>query len=377
MKFLTIFPYFESFHIYKDVGQVNFFVSKILGAQPNILSYNPQLDDSVNTEFKFLKIKEIFKRAHHNKLDLNIIIFLIVNARKFKFLNLYHPTFATQIYTILYKFINGQGKVYIKLDLDLDDARKNNTIPNGGIRNFIKRKIFSIYKNKADVVSVESEEAFELLLKRKTYNVSQLIRIPNGVSSENLNEQYGPAEYSQKENIILTIARIGTKQKNNELMLSALEKCNLKGWNYLFVGPIEKEFSNKINEFYKCNPHLINCVHFLGPKTRTEIVELYKKSKVFTLSSNYEGFPLVYAEASFFGCHIITTAVSGSVDITNSGTLGDIIPINNYILFHKAIQNVVDNNITYQHYENIRNFSIENFTWENILPTLTKKLSDG
>ncbi len=377
MKFLTIFPYFESFHIYKDVGQVNFFVSKIIGAQSNILSYNSKLIDSNEADFKFINIREVFKRTHHNKLDLNIVLFLISNSREFNFLNLYHPTFATQVYTILYKLMNNKGKVYIKLDLDLNDAKKNNSIPKVGLRNWIKRKVFSIFRNKVDVVSVESKEAFELLLNRKVYDLNKLVWIPNGVSSEYLNKQSGDIKYNQKENIILTVARIGTKQKNNELMLSAIEKCNLKGWSYLFVGPIEKEFTQKINDFYNSNPHLIDFVHFLGPKTRCEIIELYKKSKVFALSSNYEGFPLVYPEALFFGCHIITTAVSGSIDITNNGEFGDIVPVDNYILFHKALQKVIDNNITNKSYEEIRDFSNEKFTWENILPALAKKLTDG
>lgn len=377
MKFLTIFPDFEYFHLYKDVGQVNFFTAQQLSSQACVLAYESPLSAPCEIDISFIKIKNIFKRVPHTKLDFNIVFFLFFNSKQFKYLNLYHPTFASQIYTLIYKMMNRNGKVYIKLDLDLEDAKKNKGIPDKGIRGWIKKIAFKKFKTLLDVVSVESKEAYELLRSRNSYAKEKLILIPNGVSSSELEGNGPPVSYDEKENVIITIARIGTKAKNNQLMLSALSKCDLKNWKYVFIGPIEESFKDNIIAFQKENPSLANKVMFLGPKNRSEVINMYKTAKVFTLSSRKEGFPLVFAEAAFFGCHIITTAVSGSVDITDNGRLGNITPINNSSLFAEAIQNVINNDVEMVKFNEIRKYAINNFTWESIIPKLAKKLSDG
>ncbi|MBB1290154.1 glycosyltransferase [Pseudoalteromonas sp. SR43-6] len=377
MKFLTVFPDFERFHLYKDVGQVNFFAAQQLSSQACVLAYDPKLSAPPELDISFIKIKSIFKRVPHIKLDLNIVFFLFFNAKKFKYLNLYHPTFASQIYTIIYKTMYRNGKVYIKLDLDLEDAKKNRGIPDKGIIGWIKKTVFKKFKTLLDVVSVESKEAYELLRSRNSYAKEKLILIPNGVSSSELERNNSPVLYDEKENVIITIARIGTEVKNNQLMLSALSKCDLKNWKYIFIGPIEDDFQNDIIAFQKEHPNLANNVEFLGSKNRTEVIKMYKTAKVFTLSSRKEGFPLVYAEAAFFGCHIITTAVSGSIDITDNGRLGSITPINNSDLFAEAIQNVINNDIEIIQFNEIRKYAITHFTWESIIPKLAKKLSNG
>jgi len=377
MKFLTIFPDFEYFHLYKDVGQVNFFTAQQLSSQPYVLAYESPLCAPREIDISFIKIKNIFKRVPHTKLDLNVVFFLFFNSKKFKYLNLYHPTFASQIYTIIYKTMYRNGKVYIKLDLDLEDAKKNKGIPDKGIRGWIKKIAFKKFKTLLDVVSVESKEAYELLRSRNSYAKEKLILIPNGVSSSELEKNGSPVSYDEKENVIITIARIGTKAKNNQLMLSALSKCDLKNWKYVFIGPIEDSFKDNIIAFQKENPNLASKVMFLGPKNRSEVINMYKKAKVFTLSSRKEGFPLVFAEAAFFGCHIITTAVSGSIDITDNGRLGNITPVNNSSLFAEAIQNVINNDVEMVKFNEIRKYAINNFTWESIIPKLAKKLSNG
>lgn len=377
MNFLTIFPDFEDCHIYKDVGQVNILTSRLLDVKPHVLSYNKKLSESIgNIGPNFIRIKEIFTRVPHVKLDFNIVLFLVLNSKKYKYLNLYHPTFATQIYAILYKIINVQGKVYIKLDLDLVHEKNNFEKLSVGLKGWIKESVFNLYKDIIDVVSVESEEAYELLVSRGVYAIDKLLKVPNGVSSYSLDEKYGKVEFKDKKNIFLTVARIGTKDKCNELMLDALEQCDLKNWEFHFVGPIEAGFENKIKQFYTENPLLLDKVKFLGSKNRDEVIEIYKSAKVFALSSVKEGFPLVFAESSFYGCHIITTEVSGSLDITNHGVLGDITPIGDHLLFAKAIQRIIESDISNDHFSDIRNFAISNFTWENILPKLTKKLTD-
>lgn len=375
MGFLTIFSDFERIHLGKDVGQVNMISAKYLKTKPYILSYFSGLpsEDGVF----YLKIKDYFKRKPGNRIDFNVILFLLLNSKKFNYLNLYHQTFCTQFYTLIYKVLNRNGKVYVKLDLDTEHEKLNIQIKQNLFIKFIKKMVFQLYAKNVDLVSVESNEGYDILSTKKIYSVNKLIKVSNGISTDEIINNFSDVSYDKKRNIFLTVGRIGTRQKCNELLLSVLENLDLKSWSFLFAGPIEKDFIPKIEDFYIKNPHLKDKVLFLGPKDRCEIYDLYKTAKVFTLSSEWEGFPLVYAEASYFGCHIITTAVSGSADITNNGRIGDIVPIGDQAMFSKAMEKIIESDITIEQFNQIRQYAIENFTWERIIPPLVHKLQNG
>lgn len=75
--------------------------------------------------------------------------------------------------------------------------------------------------------------------------------LPNGIDLNRVRESAGRPVFEQKENLILTIGRIGTEQKNNELLLKALADIKLKDWSVQFVGPIEESFKSKIDLFLK------------------------------------------------------------------------------------------------------------------------------
>lgn len=380
MSYVTIFPDLSPIHINKDVGIITSLLADSLAIEPKILSYSDVVSEHIHCEtgiIKHEKIKCFFNPVSHRQLDLNVLLFLISRSKSIKVLNLYHSTFATHIYVLLYKMINPKGKAYVKLDLDIVNERKIDNSYANGLRNRLKKLVFNYYRKLVDVVSVESQEAYQLLLERKYYDSEKLLKIPNGVCATALNKSYGEVEFKDKKNIILTVARIGNKDKCNELMLDALELCNLDGWDFYFVGPIEEEFKKKIELFYKRNPFLKGKVQFTGEKNRAEINNLYKSAKVFALSSIKEGFPLVFAEASFYGCYIITTEVSGSTDITDGGVYGDLVPIGNKIAYSEAISKVIKSNVDQRKFNSIRMHAIENFTWERILPKLAKKLSNG
>ncbi|MCL2603264.1 MAG: glycosyltransferase [Defluviitaleaceae bacterium] len=128
-----------------------------------------------------------------------------------------------------------------------------------------------------------------------------------------------------KENVILTVSRIGSKQKNNWEMLAAFAQVShiIKNWTLRLVGPIEPEFQAIIQQFYKECPDLKNRVTFTGPITdKNELYKEYAKAKIFILTSVAEGFPNVYPEALHHGCMFITSNIDAACDITNFGELG-------------------------------------------------------
>jgi glycosyltransferase involved in cell wall biosynthesis len=136
---------------------------------------------------------------------------------------------------------------------------------------------------------------------------------------------------SPKENIILTVGRIGTKQKANEILLLAfaIAADELYNWKLRLAGPVESEFSTFTDMYFKKFPHLKKRVEFLGNITDKEkLYQEYAKAKIFALTSIFEGgAPNVVAEALFHGCYTITSDVDAANDITNNKNCGQIFPI--------------------------------------------------
>jgi len=135
------------------------------------------------------------------------------------------------------------------------------------------------------------------------------------------------ADPGEKENVILTVGRIGTNQKNNEEMLEAfaLASKHLDGWTLRLVGPVEPEFNEYIHSFYDKYPDLKDRVIFAGSIVdKAELFSEYRRAKVFALSSRLEGFPNVYAEALYHGCMFVTSDLDAADDMTNYGELGEI-----------------------------------------------------
>jgi len=128
-----------------------------------------------------------------------------------------------------------------------------------------------------------------------------------------------------KKNIILTVGRIGTNQKNNGELLIAFERVygKMPGWELRLVGTIEPSFRPFIDKYFKVFPHMRSKVTFTGAITnKSELYREYAQAKLFALTSQIEGFPNVYAEALVHGCMFITSDIDAADDITNFGELG-------------------------------------------------------
>jgi len=138
------------------------------------------------------------------------------------------------------------------------------------------------------------------------------------------------ADAGYKENIILYVGRVGTKQKRNEDLLLAFARVSeiLRNWSLRFVGAIEPDFNDFINKYFSSRPDLRNRVVFTGAiYDKSELNTEYAKAKIFVLSSVFEAFPNAYCEALAHGCKFVTSRVDPADDITNYGELGIKYPI--------------------------------------------------
>jgi len=215
-------------------------------------------------------------------------------------------------YLNAYRALRPYGKVYCALDMN---SYWMNQLPWGAAE-------LSSFAGQCDVTATSCRQMRDALNRRA--DVSFPCRwIANGFYNPTDVQVIADPQY--KENIILTVGRIGTQQKNNEELLTAFARVSnaLYGWTLRLVGPIEPDFHEYIDSYFSQYPNLKDRVILTGPiNNKQELYNEFAKAKIFALTSLLEGFPNVYAEALFHGCMFITSDIDAAEDITNYNQLG-------------------------------------------------------
>ena len=227
-----------------------------------------------------------------------------------------------------YKRVRPDGKIYLAADMNIAWAdRLSHEDPD--YKNFIQS---------CDVIAVNCR-AIQKYLNAKWSCPINLIR--NGCY--NLEKVFSNSMFNQKENIILTVARIGVPQKQNNVMMTAFAKVahELPDWKLQLVGPIFDGFKPFIEKFFEARPDLRERVIFTGNiDDKAVLMEHYKRAKVFCLSSNMESSPHVVAEALFNGCFIVMSDIDAAPDMTDDGNCGRTFPIGDVTTLAKTFREV-------------------------------------
>ncbi len=300
-------------HLYKDPGTIPYCMAQ-LGYEAKYVSFlrEEQIPKSMRDSLSPMKLETLandvggdYTKMGRSKSALK---YLWKNAKQIDVLNLYFLKFSI-LYAIIYKIRNPHGKLYVKLDMNVDEMIRQESDKIERVR----RWVYKLYLHHVvDIVSAETSQAIEYMQTRYHVENPKLQYIPDGLNDYFIqSNNIAIKPYEEKENLIITVGRIGTHQKNNEYMLDALEKIgDLKGWKFLFVGDVEESFQTKIVSFYERNPQLKECVKFVGQQSdRNKLFELYNRAKVFCLTSRYESFGIVNVEAQWFGNYILTTSI--------------------------------------------------------------------
>ena len=212
-----------------------------------------------------------------------------------------------------YRTFRPDGKVYCGLDMN-SYWMSNINWEHPKAKRFAKQ---------CDIIATSCTSLRDLL--NKNPNVNFPCRwLPNGFYNSGNN--IVKADPDNKKNVILTVGRIGTAQKNNQELLIAFAKISnvLQGWTLRLVGNINNDFQPFINQYFSQRPDLKKRVIFTGAiVNKDELYNEYAKAKVFALTSQFEGgTPNVYAEALFHGCMFVTSDIDAADDITGHNSLG-------------------------------------------------------
>lgn len=142
-------------------------------------------------------------------------------------------------------------------------------------------------------------------------------------------EKMKPTENTK---VYLHVARCNP-QKNQRLLIEGFNDFIKQGYDaiLLVIG-----FRNEYPEEELLIKTACDRIYFLG--TKTNIADYIYNSDCFILSSAYEGMPITVIEALNSGVPVVSTPVSGVLDVVESGTNGYVSKNHSKIEYVKAIQ---------------------------------------
>lgn len=183
--------------------------------------------------------------------------YLFWHAWSIDLLMLFHFSYGTLLLGLTYKLLHPSGILYVKADGLAILAQEEQLCRSNNWKVKILCYLFKRLLERVDKISIETEDDYKRLCK-PVFGINvrdKLALMLNGFDEYILKDLHIEEKaLSQKENIFLTVGRIGSYLKNNEMFLQALKMIDLKGWKVVFIGPIEKnekDFSVYINSFFK------------------------------------------------------------------------------------------------------------------------------
>lgn len=147
-------------------------------------------------------------------------------------------------------------------------------------------------------------------------------------------------EIKTRENIIINVGRL-VSQKNQKMLISAFVEVSKKHPEYKLEifgeGPLKEKLQEQINEL-KMNDKIFLC------GITDNIKQELEKSKIFVLSSDYEGMPNSLIEAMAVGCVVISTdcPCGGPRELIQNNENGLLIPIRNDEELIKSMNFVIE-----------------------------------
>ena len=245
-------------------------------------------------------------------------------------------------------------------------------------KSFLKRKIVYYAIKKADLITCANKYVLKLIKKDNKLKRSYILYPGIDISYfENIKNKF--EEKKGKEFIILTVANL-VKRKNIDNVLRALNL--LKGkydFKYYIIGKGEEE--ENLKKLVK-DLNLSKNVYFLG-ELGEEKFKYYKICDIFIMpsrfleeESSFEGFGIVFLEASFFKKFLIGAKTGGIPEAIIDGETGILVKEpENYFEIYEIIKDYFENPLKYKEmrekaYERvIREFDVKKLieNYENFL----------
>lgn len=376
MRWVTYFPEIHNVHLTKDLGLLPYYMQHVVGYDAALMARFTDLEyPALEGEMKGLKTISLNDRGTWFFTEKASAHYLRKNAKKIDVLNLYHLSRHTLIYGYLYKKNNRRGKLYLKLDAYTSHLKNRKTYSQNPIKNRILKWVEKRFFNAVDFISVENTQALELAKITYPQLKEKLFYLPNGCNDLYLKKHF-PGPFTKK-NILLSVGRPGSADKNYELLLAALPFLKTSDWQIRIAGEVTPQFFEKWKEAAEKYPEAAAKISFLGHFTnRQKLYEEYASAKVFFLPSRVESFGIAYVEAMYFGNVIVGHKhMSAFDDLSANGKYGEYFDDNNPESFAKALQRAMEKSSNFEIQKEIQNHTEKNFYWSAIAKRLGEVIS--
>lgn len=246
----------------------------------------------------------------------------------------------------------------------------HNTREGGKLRDWAYRLTNPLSKLNTTI----SEAATRRFTKEKVFSAKNTLTISNGIDTDKFHPDNAPRQQSHPFRW-LAVGRL-MEQKDYPSMLIAFSLLPDSKLLIAGQGPLLHQLQKQVAEL-----DLQNRVEFLG--VRHDIDELYRQVDGFVLSSAWEGYGLVVAEAMATELPVVVTDSGGPGEIVgHDGSAGLLVPIKNSKALADALA-VVESMTPTSRYDmgkNARKKIQENFSldqivtqWEHIYAELKKQ----
>lgn len=246
------------------------------------------------------------------------------------------------------------------------------------VSNFLKRIIYTIHnkhkKNIEDLYSISDKfillsksfiPEFLRIYNTKNNNKLDFINNPCTLFKQNNNFTYN------KKNQVLVVGRLSEKQKRISIIIRIWKQIEKKhpDWSLILVGngPNKNDYEKLATKYNLKN------IKFEGQKANTE--KYYQESKIFLMTSIWEGWGLTLVESLYYNCvPILFSNFSACYDIIQNDENGILIPNNDKNLFAQKLNELIENPEKLGYLSQNGNESVKKFDIDNIYEIWQKKI---
>lgn len=194
----------------------------------------------------------------------------------------------------------------------------------------------------ADISTNVSEEAVAAFVSKDAVKPGRMLAVANGIDTVKFSFNSSERERLRKElkitdqKMLLAVGRLDT-EKDYPNLLNAIYLLKKKRQDFkVFIvgdGPLKSELIQLLESL-----QLADCVEFLG--IRRDVAQLMSAADVFVLSSAWEGFGLVVAEAMACERVVVATDCGGVKEVV--GDAGVLVSVQNPVALVDGINTVLD-----------------------------------
>lgn len=378
-SFVTLFPFYRDHHFYKDPGQVPYRISRE-GFEARIVRFRS--DDLLPITEEHIGVTQIRPLFGRNAGNLSLLFWLLSNSRRTDILNLFHLTWQSLLTSWLFKVLNRNGFVWLKMDnchasgkYDWEDILKREKRATAPKKRLKERLMRGCFIRSVDLWSVEDEESRSYYENSYPVFRGKIITVYNGHCADILNYTVRK-EFGEKEKIIVNAGRLGTHQKATEMLLEAFRSvATFTDYDLHLAGTMEPGFIPWFEAFLKANPDLKHRIVYHGALDTSDLYSLYDRSRILCMPSRYEGLALVFCEAMYFGNAVVTTGSVSVAGIIRDESAGEVTERSDQEAVAESLLNLLRNpSVAESSGNNARRFAEKHFSWPVIIKGLVTEL---